>query len=397
MSEIGLHQLEAVLFAAATPLSVDTLADIFEVHVPTMEEAVLRYEQALVEEGRGIRIRTSASGIELVSAQECSEYVTKIRHRDEKLSGPAMETLSVIAFKQPITKGEIEEFRGVNCEKVLKQLLARDMIVELGRKETIGRPVIYGTSDNFLRTVGANSIEELQHSLDIGRCGVASRRKAEELITAGKVLVNGKYVKELGFKVNPTRDRVKVDGQLLEPEALEYYIFNKPKGVITSITDPEGRKTVMDYVQGAKARIYPVGRLDYHTEGLLVLTNDGTLAQNLAHPSKGVAKTYEVKVKDRILDEHLEQLAVGVKLEDGMTSPCEITDYGFSGKTGLTTVEITIHEGRNRQVRRMFEYVGYTIHNLKRIEYAGLNLKGLKRGAFRKLTREEVKQLQAIK
>ena len=110
-----------------------------------------------------------------------------------------------------------------------------------------------------------------------------------------------------------------------------------------------------------------------------------------------MAKTYEVKVKDRILDEHLEQLAVGVKLEDGMTSPCEITDYGFSGKTGLTTVEITIHEGRNRQVRRMFEYVGYTIHNLKRIEYAGLNLKGLKRGAFRKLTREEVKQLQAIK
>ena len=168
MSEIGLHQLEAVLFAAAMPLSVDTLADIFEVHVPIMEEAVLRYEQVLIDEGRGIRIRTSASGIELVSAQECSEYVTKIRHRDEKLSGPAMETLSVIAFKQPITKGEIEEFRGVNCEKVLKQLLARDMIVELGRKETIGRPVIYGTSDNFLRTVGANSIEELQDSLDTG-------------------------------------------------------------------------------------------------------------------------------------------------------------------------------------------------------------------------------------
>lgn len=128
----------------------------------------------------------------------------------------------------------------------------------------------------------------------IARCGMASRRKAEELITSGKVLVNGKYVKELGAKVNPTRDRVKVDGQLLEPEALEYYIFNKPKGVITSITDPEGRKTVMDYINSVKVRIYPVGRLDYHTEGLLLLTNDGTLAQNLAHPSKGVTKTYEV-------------------------------------------------------------------------------------------------------
>lgn len=167
MSSIEFQQLEAVLFAAATPLTVDTLADIFEVYVPEIEQAVSAYEETLIYERRGIRIRKSTSGIELVSAQECSEFVTKIRHRDEKLSGAAMETLAVIAFKQPITKGEVEEFRGVNCEKVLKQLLARDMIVELGRKETIGRPVIYGTSDNFLRTVGANSIEELQQSMPL--------------------------------------------------------------------------------------------------------------------------------------------------------------------------------------------------------------------------------------
>ena len=167
MSSIEFQQLEAVLFAAATPLTVDTLADIFEVYVPEVERAIKAYEASLIQERRGIRIRKSASGIELVSAQECSEFVTKIRHRDEKLSGAAMETLAVIAFKQPITKGEVEEFRGVNCEKVLKQLLARDMIVELGRKETIGRPVIYGTSDNFLRTVGANSIEELQQSMPL--------------------------------------------------------------------------------------------------------------------------------------------------------------------------------------------------------------------------------------
>ena len=167
MSSIEFHQLEAVLFAAATPLTVDTLADIFEVYVLEIERAIKAYEESLIQERRGIRIRKSASGIELVSAQECSEFVTKIRHRDEKLSGAAMDTLAVIAFKQPITKGEVEEFRGVNCEKVLKQLLARDMIVELGRKETIGRPVIYGTSDNFLRTVGANSIEELQQSMPL--------------------------------------------------------------------------------------------------------------------------------------------------------------------------------------------------------------------------------------
>ena len=167
MSSIEFQQLEAVLFAAATPLTVDTLADIFEVYVPEVERAIKAYEESLIQERRGIRIRKSASGIELVSAQECSEFVTKIRHRDDKLSGAAMETLAVIAFKQPITKGEVEEFRGVNCEKVLKQLLARDMIVELGRKETIGRPVIYGTSDNFLRIVGANSIEELQQSMPL--------------------------------------------------------------------------------------------------------------------------------------------------------------------------------------------------------------------------------------
>ena len=167
MSSIEFQQLEAVLFAAATPLTMETLADIFEVYVPEVEQVVSAYEENLVQERRGIRIRNSAAGVELVSAQECSEFVTKIRHRDEKLSGAAMETLAVIAFKQPITKGEVEEFRGVNCEKVLKQLLARDMIVELGRKETIGRPVIYGTSDNFLRTVGANSIEELQQSMPL--------------------------------------------------------------------------------------------------------------------------------------------------------------------------------------------------------------------------------------
>jgi len=125
VNSIEFQQLEAVLFAAATPLTIDTLADIFEVYAPEVEKAIKGYEERLVQERRGIRIRKSASGIELVSAQECSEFVTKIRHRDEKLSGAAMETLAVIAFKQPITKGEVEEFRGVNCEKVLKQLKTR--------------------------------------------------------------------------------------------------------------------------------------------------------------------------------------------------------------------------------------------------------------------------------
>ena len=215
----------------------------------------------------------------------------------------------------------------------------------------------------------------------ISRCGYASRRKAEELIVAGKVQVNGRQVTELGIKINPAVDRVKIDGQRIEPQELEYYIFNKPKGSITSVGDPQGRATVMDYLKDIKNRVYPVGRLDYNTEGLLLFTNDGALAQALMHPSQGVTKTYEVKLKGRVLDEHLEALSTGVTLEDGPTSPAEIVDYGFDVKTNTTLVEVTIHEGRNRQVRRMFEHFKYSVYNLKRIAYGGLTLTGLKRGA----------------
>lgn len=229
----------------------------------------------------------------------------------------------------------------------------------------------------------------------ISRCGYASRRKAEQLIVDGKVLVNGKSVTELGFKINPERDKVKVEGTLIKPEELTYILFNKPKGVITSVSDPQGRTTVMDYVKTMKdVKLFPVGRLDYNTEGLLLLTNDGALAHGLMHPSKGVVKTYEVRIKDRIADIHLEEIAKGVKLDRKMTSPANIVDYGFNG--AYSTVEISIHEGRNRQVRRMFESKGYKIQNLKRISYGPLTLSGVKRGSFRKLTAQEINQLMEL-
>lgn len=227
--------------------------------------------------------------------------------------------------------------------------------------------------------------------------GVASRRASEKLILEGRVRVNGIVIREVGLKVDPQRDIIIVDGKRIEAQPKRYYLFNKPKGVITTASDEKGRETVMDYFKKVPERIYAVGRLDQNTEGLLLMTNDGTLANILMHPSKMVDKTYEIKVKGRIRDAVLQQLADGVPLVDGMTAPADVYYIGYDSHTNITSLEITIHEGRNRQVRRMMEYVGYQVHNLRRVQYAFLTLSGVKRGAYRSLTREEVADLYKYK
>lgn len=231
----------------------------------------------------------------------------------------------------------------------------------------------------------------------MSNCGVASRRASEKLILEGRVRVNGVIVRELGTKVNPDKDRIAVDGKTLEVQAKHYYLFNKPKGVITTSSDDQGWTTVMDYFKKEKDRIYAVGRLDQNTEGLLLMTNDGELANILMHPSRLVDKTYEVKVKGHIADSILQHLADGVELKDGMTAPADVVYVDYDPRTNLTSLEITIHEGRNRQVRRMLEYFGFQVHNLRRIQYAFLTLSGVKRGAYRALTREEVAELYKYK
>ncbi|SDL56444.1 23S rRNA pseudouridine2605 synthase [Dendrosporobacter quercicolus] len=230
----------------------------------------------------------------------------------------------------------------------------------------------------------------------ISQAGIASRREAEELIKAGRVTVNGAVVTELGTKVFPGKDRVAVDGKRLTTEEHVYLMLNKPKGVITTVKDPGKRQTVIDYLKDIPQRIYPVGRLDFNTEGLLLLTNDGALTNSLIHPSHKVFKTYLAKVKGIPPEEKLDLLRIGIKLEDGITAPAQLYIVAVDQVKNSATLEITIHEGKNRQIRRMCEAIGYPIRQLKRTKFAGLTLNGLRRGQYRHLSEDEVELLQNL-
>lgn len=230
----------------------------------------------------------------------------------------------------------------------------------------------------------------------ISHAGVASRRKAEELIRAGKVRVNGRVVRELGTEADVRRDRIEVEGKRIRPEPLRYFLFYKPDRVISSVKDPEGRRTVLAFFPHVKERIFPVGRLDYHTEGLLLLTNDGMLDYLLTHPSREVPKTYEVTVRGKLSEALAARMARGVDLEDGRTAPAEIEVIRYDEVRNRTYLTVTIHEGRNREIRRMMEHFHYPVFALKRVRYAFLTLDGVSKGKYRPLTESEVKELYAL-
>lgn len=237
-------------------------------------------------------------------------------------------------------------------------------------------------------------MERLQKIL--AAAGVASRRKCEELILAGKVEVNGQAVTTLGAKADPAQDVITVNGRVIKSEQKLYMMLNKPKGVITSATDPKGRKVVTDFVGGIKERVYPVGRLDYDTEGLLLLTNDGEFANLLTHPKHHVAKTYLATVKGVPHGDKLDLLKQGIMLEDGITAPAEVEYQDIDMDKNEATIRITIYEGRNRQVRRMFDAISHPVQRLKRIKFGELSLQNLQRGRYRHLTPQEVNELKQL-
>ncbi len=218
--------------------------------------------------------------------------------------------------------------------------------------------------------------------------GIASRRKAEEIIMEGRVTVNGK-VASIGMKADPFRDHVKVDGKLLtKPEKKVYYVFHKPRGVVTSMSDPEGRPTVADIISGIRQKVYPVGRLDYDSEGLLLLTNDGDFAHAILHPSKKIPKTYLVKVKGILDEEKMEKLRTGIRIDGRMTAPAKVKKLRRSESNSW--IEMTIHEGRKRQIRKMLERVGHSVIRLMRIRINGIEMGPLAPGTCRRLTPSEM-------
>jgi 23S rRNA pseudouridine2605 synthase len=220
----------------------------------------------------------------------------------------------------------------------------------------------------------------------LARSGVSSRRGADELIRAGRVRVNGEVADFATFV--GARDRVEVNGRPVEPQALTYVLLHKPAGVVTTARDPHGRPTVVDLV-GHERRVVPVGRLDADTTGALLLTNDGPLAHRLMHPRYQVDKVYEVDIEGRPGEDSLRRLAEGVELEDGVTAPARVRPLGAN------RIELTIHEGKKHQAKRMCEAVGHSVRRLHRSVYAGLTLDGLEPGDWRELTAAEAKALRA--
>ena len=236
-------------------------------------------------------------------------------------------------------------------------------------------------------------MEEVRLQKYLANCGIASRRKAEELITSGKISVNGKVITELGTKINPSKDKVVYNGKEVKVEEEHVYILlNKPIGYVTTAKDQFGRDSVMDLVK-VKERVVPVGRLDMYTSGALILTNDGDFVYQVTHPKHEIEKTYTVTIKGIVTDKEVERLRKGIRIDDYITKEAKVKILKTDEEKSQSRLEITIHEGKNRQVRKMCEAIGHKVLALHRSKIAGIGVKDLSLGKWRYLSKEEVNKI----
>lgn len=259
--------------------------------------------------------------------------------------------------------------------------------MEMGRERTAQNPLPLASRPS------PGMLVRLQKM--IADSGLTSRRKAEDLIRAGRVTINGRVVRELGTKVDPVRDHVKVDGRHLKPQPPSVFIMlNKPKGVVSSLGDPAGRPTLQDLLKGVRLRVFPVGRLDFDSEGLVLLTNHGALGEALLHPRYHVPKTYLIKVKGVLTEEQLGSLRDGVDLGDGRSGPATVKKVTKAPQNSW--LEVTIHEGKKHQVKRMLEAVGHPVIKLIRVRFGPLVLGDLPPGQYRYLTDREANLIRSL-
>lgn len=232
--------------------------------------------------------------------------------------------------------------------------------------------------------------ERLQKLL--AQAGVASRRNAEEMITAGRVTVDGKVVTELGTRADPRENVIEVDGRRIATERPVYLVFHKPRNVVSTMKDPQGRPTVAEYMSRVGARVVPIGRLDFHTSGTLLMTNDGEFADGLLHPRKASPKVYVAKVRGLVNDDDLERWRASIEIDGRPTRPAEVERLRYDGDK--TWLEIVLKEGKNRQIHRLGEAAGFPVLRLARLSFAGIDSEGLRPGAYRELTAEELARLR---
>ena len=369
-----LAEIEALLFVAGEEgIRIRQLAELLSLP-PTgiqqsLEKLTQKYEKdqdsslALIETGGAYRLVTKPQFAAVLKEYSKAPI-------NQSLSRAALETLSIIAYKQPITRIEIDAIRGVNSSGALAKLQAFNLIKEDGKKEVLGRPNLYVTTDYFLDYMGINHLEELPviNELDI---------------QAQESQLFGERIDE-------------VEGQPIYNEEKVYYLLNKPRGVISSVTDDKGRKTVVDLLPNVKERIYPVGRLDWDTSGVLILTNDGDFTDEMIHPRNEIDKVYVARVKGVANKENLRPLTRGVEIDGKKTKPAVYEILKVDPVKNRSVVQLTIHEGRNHQVKKMFEAVGLQVDKLSRTRFGHLDLTGLRPGESRRLNKKEISQLHTM-